>query len=63
MQLLFSARQTIATLVKYKCKTVIKLTPGLTADVSSFSDDDMGMKTKQTTIMKMPTGHCQVQRI
>ena len=27
MQLLFSARETIATLVKYKCKTVITLTP------------------------------------
>ena len=29
MQLLFSARETIATLVKYKCKTFITLTPGL----------------------------------
>ena len=28
MQLLFSVRQTIATLVKYRCKTFIKLTPG-----------------------------------
>ena len=28
MQLLFSARETIATLVKYKCKTFITLTPG-----------------------------------
>ena len=27
MQLLFSARETIATLVKYKCKTSITLTP------------------------------------
>ena len=27
MQLLFSARETIATLVKYKCKTFITLTP------------------------------------
>ena len=30
MQLLSSVRQTIATLVKYKCKTFIKLTLGLT---------------------------------
>ena len=29
MQLLFSARETIATLVKYKCKTFITLTPGV----------------------------------
>ena len=29
MQLLFSARETIATLVKYKCKTFIALTPAL----------------------------------
>ena len=29
VQLLFSARETIATLVKYKCKTFITLTPGL----------------------------------
>ena len=27
-QLLFSVRQIIATLVNYKCKTFIKLTPG-----------------------------------
>ena len=27
MQLLFSAREIIVTLVKYKCKTFIKLTP------------------------------------
>ena len=29
MLLLFSARETIATLVKYKCKTFITLTPAL----------------------------------
>ena len=29
MQLLFSARETIATLVKYKCKTFITLTAAL----------------------------------
>ena len=28
VQLLFSARETIATLVKYTCKTFITLTPG-----------------------------------
>ena len=37
MQLLFSARETIATLVNYKCKTFITLTPGHSVLISQSS--------------------------
>ena len=34
VQLLFSARETMATLVKYKCKNFITLTPGLGSKIT-----------------------------
>ena len=46
MRLLFSARETIATLVKYKCKTFIALIPGL--------DHVMPMRTRKVHSTETP---------
>ena len=42
MQLLFSARETIATLVKYKCKTFITLTPVVAPVTTALGTDNIG---------------------
>ena len=52
MQLLFSAGETIATLVKYKCKTFITLTPA-SIEYKTIQYRDSFKKELKTHLFKL----------
>ena len=56
MQLLFSARETIATLVKYKCKTFITLTPVFVFLFSTGEGSCLVFETTSLDHGDIPTG-------